>query len=86
MSYRKAVSLKEGYKSLRLGMSKDEVISLFGEPQSQKIRDGIETFSWWDTEFKGILRGGRMERRVTVEFEDGKVTSFDGHNVDVMAL
>lgn len=82
MGYAKAVALKEGYHKLKLGMSRDEVISLFGEPQSQRIKDGTETLGWWNREYRGLIRGGSLERRVVVEIEDDKVIGFDGENVD----
>ena len=77
--------MKNGYAQLKIGMTKAEVVSILGEPNSQRVRNGIETYGWFNSEFKGILRGGRLERRITVEFEDGKVIGFDGENVNASA-
>lgn len=82
MGMMKGNSFKEGYQKLKIGMDKEDVIELFGAPNSQKVKDGVETFGWWSREFKGLLRGGSIERRITVEFTDGKVTGFDGENID----
>ena len=78
----KGSALKDGYSRLKIGMSKDEVISMFGQPNSVKARNGIETLAWWSREFKGMLRGGTIERRVEVEFENGLVCGYDGENID----
>ena len=82
MGYAKAVAMQEGYRKLRLGMSKEEVIALFGNPQSQRIKDGTEILGWWNREYRGLLFGGSMERRIVVEIEDNKVVGFDGENID----
>lgn len=82
MGTMKGYALKQGYQQLRLGMTRDEVFSLFGTPDSQRIHNGVEILGWWSREFKGLLRGGSVERRVTVEFEYGRVVGFDGENVD----
>ena len=74
---------EEGYARLRIGMSREEVIKLFGEPDSQRVRSGVETLKWEVQEWKGFIRGGRMTRNVVVEFEDGKVIGYDGENVNV---
>ncbi len=77
----KAGRMISGYKQLRQGMSKEEVISLLGEPNGQKKRGGVETLVWRNTEFKGWMRGGNMERTIEVDFEDGKVCGWDGQNM-----
>ena len=81
-SMKKGASIKEGYSQLKVGMSKEEVIELFGEPNSIKNRNGVEILAWWSREWKGYLRGGNVERRVEVEFENGLVTGYDGENID----
>lgn len=82
----KASNLKNGYRLLKIGMSKLEVLSLFGQPDSQKCYEEKEILGWWNREFKGLLRGGAFERRITVELKDDKVIGFDGENVDMSTL
>lgn len=82
MGMMKASAFKEGYRKLRIGMEKKDVLSIFGPPDSQKVRENTEILGWWSREFKGLLRGGSIERKITVEFIDGKVSGFDGENID----
>lgn len=86
MSISKALNMKNGYTMLKLGMSKLIVIELFGQPDSQRLQGNREIYSWFNSEFKGILRGGRIERRIIVEFENNCVVGFDGENVGVTAM
>lgn len=79
----KGAVLKDGYARLSLGMSREAVIQLFGRPDSQRIRNGVEILKWEVQEWKGFIRGGRMTRSVVVEFEDGKVVGYDGENIKV---
>ena len=82
----KAMKMKDIWKKLDLGMSKDEILAALGNPDSKKMRDGIETFTWINREFKGLLRGGSIDRRLTIEFQDGQVVGYDGDNMDALAL
>ena len=82
MGMAKGANFKKSYATLKIGMPKEEVISMLGEPNSVKKRDGIETYSWWSREFKGLMRGGSIERRITVEFENDVVCGYDGENID----
>lgn len=79
----KGANFIKAYHNLSIGMARDEVISMFGQPNSRKIRGETEILGWWSREFKGLLRGGSIERRATVEFENGLVTGYDGENIDV---
>ena len=79
----KGADLKRGYAELRIGMSREEVIQLFGRPDSERIRNGVEILKWEVQEWKGFIRGGRMTRSVVVEFEDEKVVGYDGENINV---
>ena len=79
----KGAELKRGYAELSIGMRREEVIQLFGRPDSQRIRNGVEILKWEVQEWKGFLRGGRMTRSVVVEFEDEKVVGYDGENINV---
>lgn len=76
-------TLKRGYARLYIGMSREEVIGLFGGPDSVRVRGNTEILKWEVQEWKGFLRGGRMTRNVVVEFEDGKVVGYDGENINV---
>ncbi len=85
MGFFKANKLISGYSQLKMGMPKQEVISLLGQPNGQKAKNGEEILIWTNSEFKGVLRGGTMERRIEVTFEDGKVTGYDGQNMSQSA-
>ena len=80
MGFFKAGKMIEGYSQLKMGMSKEEVIKLLGEPNGHKMIDGVETMIWSNTEFKGWVRGGTMERKIEVNFKDDKVVGYDGQN------
>jgi len=86
MGISKAANMKYAYACLKLGMPKDDVVKLLGKPDSQRIRNGIETYGWFNSEFKGFLRGGRIERRIMVELENNKVVGFDGENIGVTVI
>jgi hypothetical protein len=79
----KGSTMKKGYAKLKLGMSREEVIAIFGRPDAQRVKNGVETLKWEVQEWKGFLRGGRMTRSVEVEFEDGKLIGYDGENINV---
>ena len=81
MGFFKAGKMIEGYSQLKMGMSKEEVIKLLGEPNGHKMIDGVETMIWSNTEFKGWVRGGTMERKIEVNFKDDKVVGYDGQNM-----
>lgn len=85
MGFFKANKFIDGYSKLKIGMSKQEVIELFGEPNGQKIKNGEETLVWTNSEFKGALRGGTIERRIECTFEDEKLTGYDGQNMSQSA-
>lgn len=79
----KGAVLKNGYAELHIGMSREEVIELFGDPDSVRVRGGVEILKWEVQEWKGFIRGGRMTRNVVVELEEGKVVGYDGENINV---
>ena len=81
MGFRKAGNMIRGYAQLTTGMSKNEVIKLLGEPSGRKNRNGVETLVWRNSEFKGWMRGGTIERVIECDFEDGKLTGWDGQNM-----
>lgn len=80
--FNKAKQMQKGYARLKLGMSKSEVLDLFGQPTGQRTAGGIETLTWKNSEFKGLARGGTMTRSVTVDFVNDVVTGFDSENID----
>jgi hypothetical protein len=75
--------MQKGYEKLRLGMSRGEVIGIFGCPDSEGIRNGITILGWETHEWKGVLRGGRITRSVEIEIQDDKVISYNGHNINM---
>lgn len=72
----------KAYSQLKIGMSKQEVMDMLGEPTGIRARDGVETLTWKHSEFKGFLRGGNIVRTIIVDFENGKLTGYDSENMD----
>ncbi|MBR1867983.1 MAG: hypothetical protein IJ800_05335 [Clostridia bacterium] len=81
-----ASKMIDGYSKLKIGMEKQEVIDLLGEPTGMRNRNGVETFTWKHSEFKGFLRGGNVVRTIIADFEDGKLTGYDSENMDKSVL
>ena len=81
MGFFKAGRMIDGYKQLQMGMPKQQVLNLLGDPTGQRARNGIETLIWRNSEFKGWARGGTIERTIEVDFQDGKVVGWDGNNM-----
>lgn len=79
----KGERMKRGYEKLREGMARNEVIEIFGEPDSKGLRNGIELLGWETQEWKGVLRGGRVTRSLEIELKDGKVVGYNGHNITI---
>lgn len=71
-----------GYMQLQIGMSKTEVLNLLGSPTGCRTQNGMETFTWKHSEFKGLVRGGTIVRTIIVDFVDDKVTGYDSENMD----
>lgn len=81
MGFFKAGKMIDGYSQLRKGMSRAQVLNLLGNPTGQRERNGIETLIWRNSEFKGWMRGGTIERTIEVDFENGLVIGWDGNNM-----
>ena len=79
----KGERMKRGYEKLRVGMTRNEVIEIFGTPDSKGVRNGVETLGWETQEWKGVLRGGRVTRSLEVELKDGTVVGYNGHNINM---
>lgn len=77
-----AKKMIKGYAQLKVGMTKAEVLDLFGEPTGYRVKDGVETLTWKHSEFKGFMRGGTIVRSVVVDIVDDKVTGYDSENMD----
>lgn len=77
-----ASKMIKGYKKLNIGMSKDEVLKLFGSPTGSRVSGNIETLTWKHSEFKGFLRGGTIVRTIVVDFQNGVLTGYDSDNMD----
>lgn len=86
MGMLKGYDLKKGYRKLQIGMPLADVLKLFGQPDSVKVRENIKILGWWSREFQGWARGGSIDRRVTVEIQDDKVVGYDGENIDASIL
>lgn len=86
MGFFKANKMIDAYSKLEIGMPKERVIELLGSPDGRKVLDeSTEVMKWANTEFKGLLRGGNMERKIEVTFKDGKVSGYDGDNMSASA-
>lgn len=72
----------KAYSKLKIGMSKQEVLDLLGEPTGTRCHSGIETLTWKHSEFKGLLRGGNIVRTIIADFENGKLTGYDSEHMD----
>ena len=83
MGFMKAGRMIDGYAQLQMGMSQSSVIGLLGEPSGRRMRGGVETLIWRNSEFKGWMRGGTIERTIEVDFEDSKVVGWDGNNMSM---
>lgn len=77
-----ASKMIKGYTKLKIGMPKQDVIDLFGEPTGMRTQNGTETLTWKHSEFKGFLRGGNIVRTIVADFVDGKLTGYDSENMD----
>ena len=83
----KTVSEGEAFKSnsnsLKMGMTKNEVISIMGNPSYQTShQDGSYTLVYEKSEWKGIFRGGTRTRKIELVFSaEDKVISI-GKNSD----
>lgn len=72
----------KAYSQLKIGMNKQEIIDMLGEPTGTRVRNGIETLTWKHSEFKGFLRGGNIVRTIVADFENGKLAGYDSDNMD----
>ena len=79
----KAGKMQNAYKQLRQGMTKQELLNLLGQPDGQRVRGGIETLKWANSEWKGWARGGTQERKLEIDFENGKVVGWEGDNINM---
>lgn len=79
----KGERMKRGYEKLRVGMTRAEVIEIFGAPDSEGVRNGVEMLGWETQEWKGVLRGGRVTRSLEIELKDGAVVGYNGHNINM---
>ena len=82
MGFFKANKMMNGYSKLKLGMSKDEVLRMFGQPTGVRNINGVTMMTWKNSEFKGAMRGGTMVREVIVDFENDVVVGYDSRNMD----
>lgn len=81
----KGERMQKGFRKLKAGMTRAEVIEILGNPDSEGLRNGVEMIGWTNQEWKGILFGGRITRSIEVELVDGKVVGFTGQNINMSA-
>lgn len=87
-----APSYSDKALKLEMGMSKSEVVDLFGRPKktSARTQDGeiIERYSWWAPKrigFSSVDNEMISTDRIAVKFVDGKVTEW-GDSYDPGAM
>lgn len=69
-------------QNIHNGMSKDEVLSIMGQPTTEE-RDGNKLILFWEkNQWKGIQNGGTVTRAVKVVFVNNKVISVSNKNLD----
>ena len=69
-------------QNIHNGMSKDEVLSIMGQPTTEE-RDGNKLILIWEkNQWKGIQHGGTVTRAVKVIFVNNKVISVSNKNLD----
>ena len=69
-------------ETLSQGMSKNEVLSIMGEPTSKEVDGDKEILTWEKSQWKGIQNGGTVTRGVKVVIVDNKVVSISNKNLD----
>lgn len=87
-----APSYSDKALGLEMGMTKQEVVSLFGPPKktSARTEDGelIERYSWWAPKrigFSAVDNEMISTDRISVKFVDGKITEW-GDSYDPGAM
>ena len=69
-------------KSIKNGMSKDNVIRIMGIPTAEE-RDGNKLILIWEkNQWKGIQNGGTLTRAIKVVFLNNEVISISNKNLD----
>ena len=70
-------SFRNNSQKVEEGMSKEEVLSLMGDPTfTKKHQDGSYEYVYEKSEWKGYLRGGTKTRRMEIVFSaEDKVIS-----------
>lgn len=71
-------------KKIELGMTKNDVISLMGEPTGKRISEDSSKYIllWQKSQWKGIAFGGTLIRSVRITFENDKVVSIEEDNLN----
>lgn len=72
----------EHAKSIKEGMTQEEVINIMGEPTSREKSGSKTVLIWEDTQWKGIQHGGTLTRSVKVFFQKNIVVSISYKNLD----
>ena len=80
----KSQNMKSSYHKIKIGMTREEVISMLGEPTSKGMNeDGSEILRWNLNE--GAIQAAwdkDATRSVVVTIKEGKVAAYDGHNIE----
>ncbi len=83
---KKPAQMIKGYKKLQIGMTVAEVVALFGKPTGKKVQGNKERLIWRNSEFKGMARGGTIQRSIVVDFENGQLIGYDSDNMGMSAF
>lgn len=76
--------MQKDFSEIKVGMTREELITLLGQPTSSGATDDGKTILKWEhNEFKGLAAGGNVKRKITVELKDKKVVAFSGDELNV---
>ena len=69
-------------ESIKVGMTKEEVLSIMGSPTTTEQDENKTILIWEKSQWKGIQNGGTVTRGIKVVFVENKVISISNKNLD----
>jgi len=86
MGFSKVASLwKEAYENYNIGDDFSKVKELAGEPDSTLNLGDTILYTYESEEWKGMMRGGTIVRKMQFVVKDGKIFSKTSQNLDRIA-
>ena len=75
--------MRSAFQSIYPNMPISQFVNVAGFPDScmGTLDDGVLT--WTDSVWKGIFRGGTIQRKVIICTKDGKISQFSSENLNV---